>query len=465
MYCVKKSLSKNKSGAALIISMIFVLIFSALAVSLASLSGANVQLANNQRKSDSARGAAESGLDIMRYWFSHVSIPGSTPPSQIFQQVAISLQNVLATSSITNITTNYNNGSTLTIPSVTLDSAKGQSFSAILTSLPLDANTIQMDITGTYGTLTRTVRVAYNYSTRASTVFDFGVASKGPLSLSGNIELSGVNVSVEADVYIESDDPIALSITGNSQIAGDVRITNSLANVDLQGGQASIGGETVPEAYDHVFTGVPPTEFPAPNPGYFNQYLIGGDVIDSSTDTSSDATFTNAVIIAGTNPTFAGNVTLNGIIFIETPNIVRFEGSTTVTGIIIGDGDFEDNSGTNQISFLGTVDSYPVSDLPEEFGELRNDTGTFLMTPGFSLSFGGNFGTLNGAIAANGITFSGDAGGTIDGSVLNYSDNPMVLSGNSDLYFNRLEAGSIPAGFVPEIILQYDPTSYSEPII
>ena len=41
---VKKLVCRKRYGAALIISMIFVLVFSALAVSMASLSGNNVQL-------------------------------------------------------------------------------------------------------------------------------------------------------------------------------------------------------------------------------------------------------------------------------------------------------------------------------------------------------------------------------------------------------------------------------------
>jgi len=87
------------------------------------------------------------------------------------------------------------------------------------------------------------------------------------------------------------------------------------------------------------------------------------------------------------------------------------------------------------------------------------------MAPGFAASFGGSFATLNGAIASNGIEFFGDAGGTINGSVINYSDEEMSLSGNSDLYFNRSDTVKVPAGFVQDIVLQYDPTSYSEIVL
>jgi Tfp pilus assembly protein PilX len=461
MKSARKCTSLKRRGAALIISMIFVLLFGALAVSMTAISGMNVQIAENQCKVDGARACAESGLEVVRYWLSRISISGTTPDSERLDQIVSSLQSELTVDNIANITTSYDSP-TLTIPSVTLDSVTGRSFSAVLTQINND--TIQVDVTGTYGSTTRTVRVNYVFDTRAHTVFDFGVASKGPLSLTGNVELDGVNVSVESSVYIESEDSLlALSITGNSQIAGDVSIVNPSAYVDLQGGQAGIGGETGQDAIDnHVDFGVPPTEFPEPDPGYFESFVTG--VVDSNTDTSADATFENVRILAETNPTFSGNVTLKGVIFVETPNIVVFTGTTDIIGIVVGDGDWTDNSGANQISFTGNVVSLPVTELPddEQFTDIRNETGTFVMAPGFQLSFGGNFDTLSGAIAGNGIEFFGNAGGIVNGSIINYSNEAMTITGNSDLYFNRTGIDEVPAGFVPEIVLEYDPSSYSE---
>ncbi len=453
---IKKLFCRRNRGAAFVVAMIFVLVFSALAVSMATLSGTNLQIAENQRKGDCARASAESGVEIIRFWLNRFSVEGATEQSLVFNELSSpasvhSLPYDLTDNSISNITTSYD-GTTLTIPNVTLDSEK--SFSAEI--IQLDADTLQMDVTGVYKTNTRTIRANYDFGVRIHTVFDYGVATKGPLKLSGNIELGGVNVSVESDVYIVSENSLmALEIIGNSQIAGDVHIGNSNATVNLQGGQASIGGETLPEAYNHVTTGIDEVEFPVPNPGYFEHYVVEDINL-------AEMTFTNVRIPPNTNPSFAGGVTVNGIMFIETPNVVTFTGHVTITGIIVGDGDVTDDSGTNLINFIGTVDSNPVDDLPGSFGELKNETGTFLMAPGFSLTFGGNFETINGAIAANGITFSGDAGGTIKGSVLNYSETKMELSGNSDLFFNRWADTEIPAGFEPEIVLKYDHTSYSE---
>ena len=324
---------KNR-GAVLIISMIFVVIFSALAVSMAAMSGTNVQIAENHRKADHARACAESGFDVIRFWLSRVSISGTTAEDLRFSQIADSLQDELTSQSITNVTT-ICNSSAITIPSVTLDSPGQKSFYGTITRL--DNETLRIDITGVCGSITRTIRANYNFGERANNVFDFGVATKGPLALSGNIELEGVNVSVEASVYIESENSnLALSIIGNSQIAGDVSITNPIASVDLQGGQAGIGGETGQDAVDnHVSFGVPPSEFPEPDPGQFESFVTP---LDPNIDTSADATLENIRILANTNPTFSGQVTLKGIVYIETPNVVEFTGGADITGIIIGDG-------------------------------------------------------------------------------------------------------------------------------
>jgi len=450
-----------RKGNVLIMSLIFTIILSALAVSMAAISGTNVQLAENHRRADRARACAESGFDIIRHWLNRVSISGLTSEEQRFNQIATSLQSELTTDGITNITTSCD-GMTISIPRVSLDSVNSSSFSA--TIIPLDADTLQIDVTGVYGLITRTIRGQYYIGEKGNSVFDFGVATKGPLSLSGNVELEGINVNVEASVYIESENSnLALSIIGNSQIAGDVDIVNSLATVDLQGGQAGIGGETGQAAIDnHVDFGAPECDFPEPNPAQFESYVTS--IVDANTDTSADATFENIRIVAGTNPIFSGNVVLKGVVFIETPNVVEFTGGVDITGIVAGDGSLNDNSGTNQIIFRGNVDSQPVTELPElsQFDGLHSQTGTFVVAPGFSVSFGGSFSSLSGAIAGNGIEFFGNAGGTINGSIINYSGEEMTLSGNSDLYFNRSGTSEAPAGFVPEIVLKYNPASYSE---
>ena len=327
---------------------------------------------------------------------------------------------------------------------------------------------MSMYVLGYSYSVLRTIKVEYLFGERANSAFDFGVATRGPLDIQGNIELAGVNISVESNAYIESlNEILALAIQGNSQIGGDVKIANPLACVDLQGGQSGIGGETGQDAIDnHVEIGVPVVDFPQPVPSLFESYAT--NIFDPNTmDTSAHVELENLRIPANTNPHFSGQADLKGVIFIETPNVVTFTGGVDITGVIVGDGDWTDDSGTNQINITGNVDGHSVSELPQtsQFEGLHDDIGTFIMAPGFAISIGGSFSTMSGAIAGNGITFHGNAGGTILGSIINYSDNTMTLSGNTDLYFNRSGLEEVPAGFVPEIIMDYDPSSYSEPMI
>jgi len=450
----------GRRGSALVLSMMFVVMFSAMAVAVASMSGANVQIAENYRKVDNARSCAESGLEVLRYWMNRVEISGTTPVEDRFDALADALGADLSASGATNLSPVCTT-STITISDVWLNESLGQSFSAVLTKI--DNDNIRLDVTGYYKSFSRTIRSNYKFDTRASTVFDFGVASKGPVSLAGNVELAGVNLMVESNAYIESENTsLALSIVGNSQIAGEVKIVNPYAYVYLQGGKAGIGGDTGSDAMDHVTIGAGACEFPEMNPKEFVGYAT--NTLTAEMDTSADASYENLRIPAGMNPSFSGQVTLKGVVFVEAANVVTFSGGVDVTGIIVTNGDDKDNSGTNQLIFTGNVAGHSVTELPQtaQFAGLHDDTGTFIMAPGFHVGFGGSFSTLSGAIAANGIQMWGNAGGVIHGSIINYSDAQMTLQGNTDLYFNRSGLTEVTAGFVPQWILYYDNSSYTE---
>jgi Tfp pilus assembly protein PilX len=449
----------GRPGSTLVLVLIFIGMFSALAVAMATMAGVNVQVAGNYQKLDHARAAAESGLEVMRYWLSQVAMSGTTEPSQRFSLLASSLQAALTNAGVGNLVPSAGS-STITFSNVPLGNS-GQTFSASLTKI--DNANVRLDVTGYDGPINRTVRANYVMGTRAHTVFDFGVASRGPISLSGNVDLEGVNIDVESNAFIVSEHALlALSIIGNSMIAGDVKIVNPLAYVHLQGGHAGVGGQTGAAAMNHITIGVAPTEFPEMNPQQFYSYATND--LSPTANLSSNATYENLRIPAGRNPRFTGNVTLRGVTLVEAPNVVSFAGGVDITGIIVTNGSETDNSGTNEINFTGNVTSHPIGTLPQQpqFQGLHSQTGTFMLAPGFKASFGGSFSTVSGAIAANGIRFYGNAGGTINGSIVNYSEAMMELSGNSDLRFNRSGLTQVPAGFVPEIIMQYDPSSYAE---
>jgi len=424
------------------------------------MSGTNVQLASNQHKLNSILSAAHSGLGVMHYWMNRITIPNSTSPSDYLSTVFSSLQNDLAANSIINISASYSS-STITISPVILDSASNMNFEATIEQL--NDNTLQMDVTGMSDQITRTIRVNYNIAPEKHPIFDYGIATKGPLELKGSPEVNGLNGSLEANVYIEStNNNDALKLQGSSTIAGDVCISNLFANPSVSN-SSSIGGESGQDAIDnHVTTGVASIGFPNPDPAAFEHYVV--NTFDPATDTTTGMTLENIRILAGTDPHFSGNVILKGIIFIETPNNVKFTGNTEIIGIIIGDGDLASPSVDNQLEFRGNVDSSSVSQLDGTFGDIRQKTGTFLLAPGFNADFGGSFNTINGVIAASGIEFSGNAGGTVKGSIINYGEDPMTLDGSVDLVFDRSGITEHPAGFETSMALEFQPETYSEPV-
>lgn len=462
----KQSIVHRKhKGAVLIVSMIFVLIFSALAVSMASMSGTNVQISDNQHQVNTALSATHSGLEIVRHYLSSINISGTVSSGEKLAAVAMALQNKFTAAGMSNMSANYDEAtSVITIPNVTLSSQFGQTFNATVSEF--DADTLQVDITGNGGNFNRNVRVRFGFATVGSGVFDYGVATKGPLVMEGQAEMEGVNVSIESSVYIEGNGLAgdAFSITNGASVAGDVSIADPYATYSA-GDQASVGGASGDDIDDHVHVGIDYAVFPTPDPDHFRVYATG-IVIDDNGDWEHDSVLNNVIIAAGTNPTFASSVVINGIMFIEQPNTVTFSGQTTINGIIIGDGEMDDDGSGSSISFAGQVVSNDMSTLiGAEFDGIKQETGTFVLAPGFNLDFSGQANNVNGVIAGSGISFSGQAGGTINGSIINYSQAPMSISGQSTLLFNRSGIESDPAGFVPNQVLQFQPSSYSEMVM
>ncbi|MCK4886575.1 MAG: hypothetical protein KAS96_04245 [Planctomycetes bacterium] len=438
----------RSKGCVLVISMIFMVLLSVISIGMATMSDNNLQIANNYSKGSRAIESAQSGLEILRHYLD------DKPIQPTLQGVASELPSSMSP---------YINlgHKTVSMLSITLSSPSKQSYDALITQ-SIDDTTLQADITGKCGDISRTIRTNFDFEETGNSVFDFGVATKGPLDMTGQAEIDGVNtvdIAIEAGVYIEGVDGLdgdSFSITNNASVAGNVSIADPDGTYDV-GDNAYVGGV---QGDENVIVGVDYVEFPTPNPDYFSIYATG-DVIDSATNLNDYPVLNNVTIDANTNPTFASNVTINGVLFIETPNQVSFAGQTIINGVIVGDGSLDNPD--SSLTFSGQVISNDASGLDEEqFGEIVNETGTFILAPGFSLDFSGQASTINGAIAGSGISFTGQAGGTINGSIINYSTDVMTLTGQTSLTFNRSGSDSNPSGFDPIKILRFDPSSYSE---
>jgi len=438
--------------------MVFVLIFSALAVSMAAMSDTNVQLASNHHNVNAALVSALSGQEVMRYWLSDLLISSSTPISQYHSAIISALKNNLIDNYISNITVKPDGS----ISTVMLNSTGGCYFDGIIQVDPSDPTILQCIITGYSNSISRTITVEYGIQAYEFPIFNYGLATKGPLDFPNNPTVTAVNTPWEADMFVESSgNSTAVRVGGNTNFDGEVNVGNSSANVDFVG-DVQIAGDSGQTALDnHVHIGMDSPEFPSPDTDRFRPYATG-DIIDSSTDLSADNFLVNCRIAAGTNPVFPKSVTIQGVLFIESPNRVTFSENVALEGIIVADGAVVNSDPSSRcINFMGNFASGPYPS-GSEFDAIRQEEGSSILAPGFYTSFGGNFSTLEGVIAVSGVQFTGNMDAQIKGTIINYSNSSTLVVGNVIMNFDREGSTKIPAGFDLYRELDYDPSTYSE---
>ncbi len=285
----------------------------------------------------------------------------------------------------------------------------------------------------------------------APSFFDYSLATKGPLRIGYGALIIGVNDPSEATILCAGEVNPVLTIMEGSYIAGDVYLSNPSAQVALSD-NVFIGGESLPGAVaEHVHIGSGPIEFFEIDSTVFAPFAT--TVVDSTTDVSS-GTFTNIRIAAGTNPTF-GDVTIQGVVYIEAPNRVSFSNNLDITGVIVtedpGDGA---SLADHRITFKNNLIIHGVQLLPDtpQFAQLRTMPGTAILAPGFAVEFKNNFESVSGIIAAESMTLDNNLEAILYGSIIVYGDQGLDLKHNAHLTVDRSRYQGTPTGFVPEPI-------------
>jgi len=451
----KNCQSSSQKGVVLILALAFVAIFSSLMLGMVTMSNSNLQIASNQHKAAAAFNNAESGMEIARYWLSRVIMPAATSPANYHSAVVASLQADLAANRITNLSVNGNGN----VGPVTLNAQDGHTFTARIEADADDPNFLIVSATGFYQQFTRTVQVRLNVETIIDPMFNYGIASKGPVRFPSNPTIEGVNNISEAAIYIESSsEPLALLVTGNANFEGDITIGNLDGRAEFYG-DVLIGGNQGQTAIDrNVHINSQPVDFPPPDTGHFRQYATG-TTITSATDTSGNMVLTNSVIAAGTDPVFSGNLTINGVLFVESPNVIEMNGNIELNGMIVAEGDVA-YPGTDSIIFRGNFSSstFPAG---SDYDAIRSETGSSILAPSFAVELAGNFSSLGGVLAVSSFHISGNASALIKGTIVTYSENPTLVEGNPTLRFDRSGIIESPAGFQEKKSLVWDTSSWS----
>jgi hypothetical protein len=452
----------RRRGIAALIAMLYLLIFSALALGFYSAVTMAAQLAHNDEKALGAQIAAESGLEFVTYELTRVRVPGTTPPNQMIQEVLNDLIAQQAASDNLDGRGIILVGDTIQFPAgandfIALDDG-GAGFRAEITDAGDGMLRVKVHARYRGVLITRAIELYFETITTSTKIFDFGIVTRGPIHLNGNPSVGGKGmVADDNSVLSLYEGSPALVMNGGPSIAGDVFMTNPRAGASVSGG-ASVGGSSISALRDeHIHSGEPhpEPELPTVDTSIFLPFV-------TSTYKPGLSVYRNVRIPANTNPKFSSDVTIEGVMYVEYPNQLSFSGKSTVRGVIVVQNGA--TAGTNSMKFTGQFQAYGIETLPAtpDFPEdLRKLTGSSILAPGFDLDFGGGAGTVGGTLVANTFTFRGNSGGTVNGTLISLGTGPLSMNGNPALA--RIKPnGPVPAGLLFSKTFKPIPQTYSE---
>ena len=380
MSCTANNQSHDvgRKGVASILALAALVLLAVISATMATQGFLEFRKSDSLSRATQARLSAESGMAYMTQIVRQVHLPNEVSSNTFMSEFQAALSELLAPMSNSGVRVTRI-GQTVQISEIELPDVR---FSCEFT---LDATasppSTRMTVTGRSGDFVRKAAVTYACVGKRSAIFDFGVASRGKIIISGNASLLGVNDTSEASVLSTRGEPVAIQAGGSAFIDGDLYVTgDDVDYVYLKGGGLTIGGTSDYDEIlsEHVYLGTEEPDFPVIDTDQFIPLAV--NLVDSSTNLNGGNTYNNIRIAAGTNPHFPSDTIINGIMYIEAPNIVTFAAQTTINGLIVT----EDASGSDiddcQINFRGASSAPGVEALPDtsEFATIKTHTGTVI---------------------------------------------------------------------------------------
>jgi Tfp pilus assembly protein PilX len=438
----------RRKGITAVLAMLFLVLFSTLALAFYSTTTTAVALAKNDVKNSRALRAAESGVQFMRYHLAHTRIQPDTADAEVLTTLRNDLKAQLEGMLQMSGKTVEISGNTILVPSQpgafivtddgdTLDPNDDSGFRAILTKNG-DRGNVVCTVTGVNGNTTsshtRSVKLDFKRLPVETNLYDHAVASRGQVVMQkGN--LTGVPGFSDPDIAdIMSARPPAQGagvIMVGGSIGGDVGVMTSKTNALISGGSIH-GTSNLSTIYNtegkYLLAWDAPPDFPIIDTSVFKQY--------ATTPYSSTAkTHKNVLVPANSgtisNPLkFAGNDEIQGILFIESPNVIEFRGTVTLSGFIVLDG--VGTTTSNQIDVSG---NFKVGTLPDkpEFNEIRTVEGIGILAPTTAMRFSGaNQSEMRGNMIVGTFRNAGSADLLVDqGTIVTMqeSSNSAVFNG------------------------------------
>lgn len=460
--------ARSRRGTAAVLAMLFLVLFSVLAVGFYSATTVSVQIARNDRDATVAQLSAESGWQFIRYHLAQVTITPGSDDNAVFTNLFNQIDARIHGSS--NLGGNEINWSTDTagnkfiyIPGASGGNATWMSLGAAGASrltVTLQGTDIVVKSVGksTTNPVQRAVQIRYRPATAAWTLGAAGLLTRGSVSLSNGAQISGGSVFSGV-----ASGTVPLNMSGGARIDNNFSYsTNTLAPVISNG--ARVLGQIIPGAT---------ASFPVVDTSMFAQFVpaatasAGPKVITATSSLSSTAVLTNIRIKANANTSFGNSQQLNGVIYIESPNRITFGGGMRISGIIVTDNNAATPQSGNSITVangvrIDTLATLVASSFPasERIAELRALSGAVILAPNYLVTLAGGARTYDGAMVGGQFDISNGYRGSIAGGLIALSSNPFTMMGGGQVTFtggNTAVPGLTGAGRY-----QLDPITYLE---
>lgn len=418
-----------RRGSAAMTAMLFLVLIGTLAIGFYSQVTLGSQTGRNDVQAWRARMAAESGMEFVRLHLSQVKVTHNPDDSVMFNELFADLDYALAGTINMGANTITMEADGIHIPGgenyMDVDS-DGSQFRAVVSQI---GQNIRVKVIGRYGVMTaigRGLQMDYQRNEMPSPIFEYGIATKSRVLMDSNAQLLGLPTLDAGSLLIQSMLNPVLQMPSNSVISGSVSLTSASGSVSKSSTATITGGIIKP---------VKAPEFPVIDTTPFKPYAV--NVVAGSSYSSK--TMTNIYIKAGSNTKFA-DCNLDGVIYVETPNKLIFDGSTKIRGAIVVQNDPTGDISTNTMEFVSNTTMQGMDALPATADfppEMRAMTGAMILAPRFYLRLDSNFGAVGGHIVADKIRFDSNAIGTIAGSIINLQNSFVELMGNTIITIKR----------------------------
>jgi len=234
----KRTGGRANRGAVLIISMVFVLLFSTLAVSLCCMAGSNAQIAGNQSKVNTALYAAQSGLECAKRiattvtldstYSNYVTEPQADDAWQDFCSQVPALDGQ-AFSSPTAFTDDDGHSGEEIVTGLINFGTPNVSFRLRFYRYNADPHTIKFEAIGYSNEITRKIGMDMQI-TKENLLTQYAIASRGRMWLTGDSTIHG-------NIYSSWREPgiSPFNMTSDSAVVGTINTVRGLEEIEDEG--------------------------------------------------------------------------------------------------------------------------------------------------------------------------------------------------------------------------------------